>query len=231
MSREIDVPRLLNILADSDTVSDLRRYYGVEESEREVPPYTGARFERLAGGGDRPATANHITADDLVAVETLSVRIPIRTGLDLLEGDLGQKIAGFLAEIPVDEELGSDAAAAHVDSESPAAKAWQSLTKQDHVGWVIAGKLLARKRPRLLPVYDQVIRCVLQGPVPFWTSLNPALRANDGALRSRLDELKLRAALPESIGRLRVLDVALWMRHQSDHTRRGCSSDKALGLA
>ncbi|WP_245936397.1 DUF6308 family protein [Streptomyces cahuitamycinicus] len=36
---------------------------------------TGSRFEHLAGGGDRQAVANTVTADDLIAVQTLSVRI------------------------------------------------------------------------------------------------------------------------------------------------------------
>ncbi|WP_406130679.1 DUF6308 family protein [Streptomyces canus] len=37
-------------------------------------PFTGSRFEHLAGGGDRQAVANVVTADDLIAVQTLSVR-------------------------------------------------------------------------------------------------------------------------------------------------------------
>ncbi|MEV5508792.1 DUF6308 family protein [Streptomyces orinoci] len=38
---------------------------------------------------------------------------------------------------------------------SPADQAWHLLCAQYGVDWVIAGKLLVRKRPRLLPVYDK----------------------------------------------------------------------------
>ncbi|WP_110481311.1 DUF6308 family protein [Corynebacterium provencense] len=37
---------------------------------------TGASFNELGGGGDRPEVANVITAEDIVAVESLSVTIP-----------------------------------------------------------------------------------------------------------------------------------------------------------
>ena len=38
-------------------------------------PSTGRRFERFAGGGDRPEVAHHFTAEDFVAVSMLSVQI------------------------------------------------------------------------------------------------------------------------------------------------------------
>ncbi|MCI1255986.1 MAG: DUF6308 family protein [Corynebacterium provencense] len=37
---------------------------------------TGASFNELGGGGDRPEVAIVITAEDIVAVESLSVAIP-----------------------------------------------------------------------------------------------------------------------------------------------------------
>jgi hypothetical protein len=62
------------ILDHDDTVSDLRRYFGVGLPAQQVPPFTGGWFERVGLGGDRGDVANRITTDDLIAVETLSVR-------------------------------------------------------------------------------------------------------------------------------------------------------------
>ncbi|MFG2801260.1 DUF6308 family protein [Streptomyces pseudovenezuelae] len=66
----------------------------------EAEPFTGSRFEHLAGGGDRQPVANLVTADDLIAVQTLSVRIPARVALDLLEGDLGLRLSELLSRVP-----------------------------------------------------------------------------------------------------------------------------------
>ncbi|WBB81253.1 DUF6308 family protein [Micromonospora sp. WMMD882] len=42
--------------------------------------YAGQWFETFAGGGDRAEASGSITADDLYAVEALSVRVPFAVG-------------------------------------------------------------------------------------------------------------------------------------------------------
>ncbi|MFF4147786.1 DUF6308 family protein [Streptomyces sp. NPDC001698] len=82
---------------------------------------------------------------------------------------------------------------------------------------MIAGKLLARKRPRLLPVYDRVVRCALGHPRPsFWLALHAALRVDDRALQRQLLTLRQAAGVPETVSALRVCDVAVWMRHRAE---------------
>ena len=61
-------------------------------------------------------------------------------------------------------------------------QAWRLLKAQDDVGWVTAGKLLARKRPRLIPVWDNVVRCALGRPANAWIWLDDQLRGR-GARR------------------------------------------------
>ena len=40
-----------------------------------------------------------------------------------------------------------------------------ATTLSEHgIGFVTAGKLMARKRPRLIPVYDDVVKCALDEP-------------------------------------------------------------------
>lgn len=182
--------------------------------------YTGRLFQRLGGGGDRPTTAGWFTAEDLVAVSMLGVDVPAHVSANLLEGPLGQAMARYLADIPTDVELADDASAELVADGSPAERAWTCLTKQRGVDWVTAAKLMARKRPRLIPIYDSVVRCWLGHPPRLWQPLRLELRRDDAALASRLQDL--RQGLAGDISVLRVLDVLLWTQHHTGHQRTGC---------
>ncbi|WP_329345560.1 DUF6308 family protein [Streptomyces microflavus] len=64
------------------------------------------------------------------------------------------------------------------------------------IGWVTAGKLLARRQPRLLPVYEQVVRCVPGRPKSLWLDLHGALRPDNHALHRELTVLRQSANLP-----------------------------------
>jgi len=212
--------RLHSALATPEAVADLRRYFGINLGPGERP-FTGSRFEHLAGGGDGPSAADMVTADDLIAVQMLSVTLPAQACLDLLEGRLGEELSALLSRIPADVDMAA-ADATDLSPGSPADTAWHLLTDQHGIGWVTAGKLLARKRPRLLPVYDQVIRCLLGRPTSFWLSLHTALRADEGALHQALLTLRQTAGVPETVSALRVCDVVLWMRHHAEHREADC---------
>ncbi|MCX4920217.1 DUF6308 family protein [Streptomyces sp. NBC_00687] len=205
--------RLRLLLGAERVVDDLRRYFGIGLPPGEAP-FTGSRFEHLAGGGDRWEVADRFTAEDLVAVQTLSVTVPASVALDILEGPLGVRLSHLLHAIPKDTEM-VDADADVVADGSPADQAWQLLRDQPDVGWVIAGKLLARKRPRLLPVYDRVVRCAVDRPPSFWLALHTALREDDAAVHRRLLQLRDVAGLPQTVSALRVCDVAVWMGHRA----------------
>jgi hypothetical protein len=206
--------RLRVLVGAERVVDDLRRYFGIDLPPGGVP-FTGSRFEHLAGGGDRLEVADWITAEDLVAVQTLSVTVPAPVALDILEGPLGVRLSGLLHAIPRDINM-VEADADVVADGSPADQAWHLLRDQPDVGWVIAGKLLARKRPQLLPVYDRVVRCAVGRPPSFWLALHTALRADDAALHRQLLELRQVAGVPETVSVLRVFDVAVWMGHRAE---------------
>lgn len=208
-------------LSSEDAVTSLRRYFGLADGAA----YTGARFEHL--GGEQVADA--VTAEDLVAVQMLSVSMPERVSLDLLEGDLGQQMSKLLREIPSELDM-VDAEAGELESGSAAEWAWDLLDAQYGVGWVKAGKLLARKRPRLVPVYDRVVRCVLGSPSSFWLDLHRALRADGHALHHELLYLRERAGIPKTVSPLRVCDVVLWMAHHEDHRPLRCPGHGTLSV-
>ncbi|MGW5307263.1 DUF6308 family protein [Streptomyces griseoluteus] len=206
-------------------MGNLRRYFGLEDGAA----YTGARFEHLGGGGDRLGVADVVTAEDLVAVQMLSVTVPERVSLDLLEGDLGRQMSTLLRAIPRELDM-ADAEAGEIERGSAAEWAWDLLAAQHGVAWVKAGKLLARKRPRLVPVYDRVVRCVLGSPSSFWLDLHRALRADGRALQHELLDLRERARIPRTVSALRVCDVVLWMAHHEDHRPFRCPGHGTLSV-
>jgi len=78
----------------------------------------------------------------------------------------------------------------------------------------VAGNLLARKRPRLIPVYDRLVRVVLERKDldNWWRPLRTALAKKPGALANAAAELRDHAKLGEEISLLRILHACMWMR-------------------
>ncbi|MGW4500670.1 DUF6308 family protein [Micromonospora sp. NPDC004336] len=219
MKQQLALAEILAILGEPQSVTDLKRYFGHAGESA----FTGGQFERLGGGGDRPETCNFITAEDLIAVELLSVRVPPRTALNLLQGALGEAVSAELGNIPTTVALGHPDAVDFIEEGRPADQAWQLLRwKADGIGWVVAGKLLARKRPHLVPVYDEVVACAFRTGKGFWRWLHDRLGEQGAILAERLADLRREAGLPDTISLLRVLDVVVWMRHRDEHTGYRC---------
>jgi hypothetical protein len=175
--------------------------------------YTGANFDRL-DGSDIRNEANRFMPSDLVAVTMLSVDVPGRTSADLLAGPASVLTAQLLAEIGPDRDIWV-AKEAEIDDGSPAHQLWSALEAMNGIGWVTANKLLARKRPRLLPVYDSVVKEALRPkPGQFWVSLRHALL--DPTLRSSLESIRDGVPEAEHLSVLRVLDIVVWMNHLGD---------------
>ena len=207
---------LLRLLDDPDTVADVRSYFGVDPGGGFHP---GRRFDSL-----EPNVSDRVTAVDLVAVQCLGVVVPVRPALDLLEGDLGDELGRLLATVPDDVDLGTGVASEAVTVGSAADRAWSLLVDHDGVSRVAADKILARKRPRLIPVWDPVVRCALGRPQVggVWESLDRVIRTSDGAVTDRLTCLREKAALGAEVAPLRLLDVAVWMRHRPKHRPHDC---------
>jgi hypothetical protein len=165
--------------------------------------YTGSRFELLSGGGDRPEVADKFVADDLIAVSLLSVNVPARAALYLLDDSTGS-LRTALRAIPTDIEL-VDAEDDHL---AAADRLWYEIRSLHDVGRTTTSKLVARKRPRLVPVQDTVTMAALGEPTKFTEPLREKLRAG---LHTELIALRQESAIPSEVTALRVLDVLLWM--------------------
>lgn len=154
--------------------------------------YSGAWFDTLGGAGDAPGVANQFTAADVVAVSTLSVDLGGWSAVDVLHRRSADLAAG-LAQIPLDRDL-HDAD----DDVLDAVFALQGQLDDIHgIGPVTRSKLLARKRPRLVPIRDQHVLRALIGHHrgSFTRALRDALRAEE-TVRQRLAELASQAGIP-----------------------------------
>lgn len=187
--------------------------------------YTGRYFERLAGGGDAPGTRNAITPADLVAVSMLSVNVSGEAAIALLDTHAAQ-IAGLLERIPTDVAL-HDAGDEHIGPGSPAWALWKLLRSRavPDVGRTTASKLMARKRPHLIPVQDADV-CAELGhthKADYWATLRKYLRERergDGlTLAEWLRQARAASGIGEDISDIRAFDVLVWMRHQAEERR------------
>jgi hypothetical protein len=189
---------------------------GVELVARYFDPtgeFSGGQFERFCGGGDAPECEDAFTPADLLSVTLLDVTVPGRAAISIL-GELGPHLNGHLRAIPANRDLW-DVPLSDVGNDSDAEKLWYDLVGLYGVNWVIAAKLMARKRPRLIPVYDSVVKHALSpSDENFWLALRSEL--GDADLRQRLTQMRSEAGVAEDVSLLRVLDAAVWMRNRHD---------------
>jgi hypothetical protein len=173
--------------------------------------HDGGRFERFAGGGDQGPDADRFTSDDFVAISLLGVRLHGQPMLAVLESRQAEFNA-LLAAIPRHVDLWA-APEETVGPGSASDRLWRRLVELPRVSGFAAGNLLARKRPRLVPVSDRLVMSALgrQATDEWWRPLRTVLVDNP-ALVARLEELRALASVGPDIALLRVLDVCIRMR-------------------
>jgi hypothetical protein len=199
------------LLGDTERcLADLVRY---------VERYTGSYFDatgRRASERWVDPSPDRFTMEDVQSTALLSVPLRPTTTLALLEQN--DRLTALLAEIPTDVDLGAarDAVEPWTDFWVEAAQAHSILREVDWVGRTVASKLLARKRPALLPVWDTRVSGILGTPgvdndwllmQSLFRTHKPALASLRGELTARLPDVDRVTALSE----LRVLDIVLWM--------------------
>lgn len=205
-------------LRGEDAAVSLVKAYFADDPATGRARYSGSRFELLGGGGDRPEVAYQVTAEDLLAVSMLSVPVVRYYALHVLDYR-GREISGLLAQIPIRVTLADDKAGDLIAEGGPAGELWQLLhdirpRPQDkkRLGPVAAGKLLARKRPHLIPVYDSHVKKVLRRPAndqSWWRDLRCQLRKDPDLVRE-LEAVRTRAGAGH-LSLLRTFDIMCWM--------------------
>lgn len=202
--------RLLVYLRDPAAEEDIRSYYSGS--------YTGGRWDAIVAA----LPPHEIGLADAAATAMLSLGTSLRghdgkVSADALMGllDRHDELHGHLKDIRDDLDL-HDVDAEQFDRqlgpESAAHKAWE-LLKDMGVGVVARNKMLAGKRPRLIPVFDRKVAIALAGrhdPKNWWRSWWEAMRDED----VRSDLAGLQASAPSDISLLRLADVVVWMAVQ-----------------
>lgn len=196
------------VAKDTETaVAHLERYYA--ELDDGQPCYTGSRFEAVAALNPDPDT---LGPADFVAVSMLSVKVRPQAALRLMGSDAAE-ISRLLALIPADVDI-VDAEPALLRGESPAGQLWALLRRgRDGLGRTTTSKLLAAKRPRLLPIWDSFVEEATGLDTKCnWEKFRYVLTDDDRAVWDWLRGLRAAVpAVPATVSELRILDVLLWM--------------------
>ena len=163
------------------------------------PSFAGMTFSDL--GLNPPC---EFTADDLLAVSLLDITWRPQVVRILLLSHK-QQLGRLLADLPQDLDLwdAGDDALRQIDF------LWDVLTSIEGIGTASATKLLARKRPRLCPISDNLVIKAVDVPGRTWDVLRALLR--DPLARADVEALRPDEAAHASL--LRILDVALWVSH------------------
>lgn len=209
MSREYHGILLTESFGDDDrAIAVLRHYFKPLSGEN--AGFTGGAWDTFDPSGSRASTSDEFTAEDLVACALLSAPIPGRAAIDLLDRRKDH-FAGLLEGIGPDKDF---IEAGDPDGPGKAAlnELFWDLRGLPGVGLTRTTKLLARKRPRMVPIVDGVLKkVVFNGGSSYWGPLHRALIAEDHALWGQLERLKVQADLPSSVPTVRVFDVLAWM--------------------
>lgn len=218
-----DVVKRADRYLGSSAASHLIAYYGAAfggSAERTTPIYTGGWFETAGRRADMTGQLfvdpdpNELTIEDLAAPALLSVPLDYKQMKALI--GLNPELRTLFARIKADRPLQSeDAVDMSVDPWAAADEAFWMLRSVDGVGRTKASKLLARKRPALLPVWDRKVsrRLGLRKKDNDWPVVQHVIQVRRSALEAMRQEVAeaLDASQLAHLPLTRALDVAIWM--------------------
>ena len=178
-------------------------------SDKEDAPFAGRLFDSVGRPDDGvdPEPTTFLTGD-ILAVTLLDIRLKPPAFRALLPTGGRTSLAALLADVPTDVRLW-EASREILDS---ANRLWEALDAVVGVGPTTVSKLMARKRPHLIPIMDSVTLDrfhfdSLDGD--SWSVMAQGL--SDDKQRQRVEELRS-DAVPSGTSLLRLLDVVVWMQ-------------------
>jgi hypothetical protein len=179
-------------------------------------PFAGHTFLGLS-----PNPPNEIGVADLLAVTLMDEHYRPDAIRDLLEGDAGTRATELLRAIPQDVPLWKVK-----DLEGAPDDLWWLLCELREVGPTRASKLMARKRPHLIPVYDSIVGEVVAPTSTYWEVFRSFLASEEN--RAAVDQLRPPGVDENRVPTLRLLDTAIWLRHSRSTSAQ--QARQAVGL-
>ena len=171
--------------------------------------YEGFDFDRLS----RTSDPFFITERDIVAVSMLSVNVAPAAAVRILGKDR-DPVHRLLRQIPPGQAIWDEDA--DIGEGSPAWRLWELIDACPGTGPTITSKLLASKRPALLPIYDSVVPSALFSGSKvireYWELWRSRLRGPEGEhLRTTVTDAQREAARDIEVSVLRMIDIVVWM--------------------
>jgi len=187
------------------------RYDGqvkVSDARARTVGYNGAFFERYSALAD----PNIFDANDMAAVSCLSIKITgdIASSLKYLENDFKEMIAEIPSHGATIWEVPKNVFA----REMPLWKIYDKLLELNGIASVTASKLLASKRPHLVPIRDSDVSKLFgkKETDTWWDPWWETMQSQE--VRDLLTEFAKEAKI-EGKSLLRIADVILWKRAQA----------------
>lgn len=185
-------PRIVEILAHPLTGKLVNRYFNPQGHEG----FAGNYFHTL--GVNDP---NQFGNDDLLSLNLLDEPVSAPQIRALTSGSYDELL----------RHIDSKADITHLDGHlyENADQLYKALRKLRGFGPTRVSKLLARKRPDLLPIRDSIVNSKLQiTGYSWWKSLAATMRQD--SVKALIDQVTPLTDV-DTPSRLRVLDAAIWM--------------------
>lgn len=236
-------PGILHPANFGAAVEHLEAYLATNDND--VPAYSGSFFDTLQGRGDQSEIRDVITAADIIAVSCLETPISAQESVQLLTpdaswsrqplgaGERGQaytcatrpispaQVTELLQTIPAKLNLHDDDEVEVRKALEQADRLWDVLrrngTSGKNLGPTKVSKLMARKRPDLLPIIDSFIRAQIGGnSIDFYQNMRKVLRHENCALVAYLHKVQREVSAARHLSTLRVFDIIVWREQEKN---------------
>jgi hypothetical protein len=206
-----------------NALAHLQAVLSTSHLDQAVDRYYDHRFG-FAGYSFEPLNDDHtdeITSEDLLAVTLLDVSWKPSAVRALLD-EKAEKVSELLHNVNSKATLWSDDGGRELVNAEPL---WEFVMELPGVGPTTTSKLLARKRPGLVPITDSVIVSAVGTSGRTWSTLRYCFQDPD--FRQLVDTLRPDGA--NSVSLLRIFDVAIWMLYSESTAARKVRAD--VGIA
>ena len=172
--------------------------------------YSGALWDPAIERRRAGDASNVIDVEDLYSPTLLSAPIDRRAGQEILQRS--DAVSRHLLAIPANLELWDENSAAVDDALGHADALVTELQLIDEIGWTKASKLVAAKRPDLIPIWDTQVSGAVGAPskmswVDYWREWRNAF--TPGTVTT-VRTIAANLGHPD-LSPLRAMDIIIWM--------------------